>query len=425
MYIKMAFPGYLYVRIKGKDCQKVLSMCTYHNVPLWDVTSDLDSFSFKLPWNQYQTIMPLCEKTNSEIIILSRHGLLLCLSYLKQHISFLAGIVLCLALIIFFNMCIWDIQVTGNIYYDSPVLIAYLKTQGVTPGSNKGSISCIELADKIRQEFPKIKWTSVELVGSNLIVHVKENLAAVEKTEEALTEPADIVSDKEGIVKSIYVRAGIANVVEGDTCQKGDILVKGQIPIYNDNLEIVRYEFVDADADIILQYDYHYYSEIEREVSEKILLNTSKVRVIQLFDYQLSLSPLKFAKFNQGKSKKDDYTTEELRNISQFKLTPSFELPCYFGTNTVYEYKILTKYLSESETKQQLEEEFAYFCDDLEKKGVQIYKNNVKMYISDAKGTALGKVTVFEKIGEKKSFSPKEFEIEIDEESQSGTIQEE
>ena len=430
MYNKTAFPGYLSVEIKGENCQKLLSMCTYHNVPLWDVKCLPDSYSFKLPWKQYETILPLCEKTNSEIIILSRHGMRFFLSKSRQHFSFLTGILLCIFLILFFHTRIWDIQVTGNIYYDSPVLIEYLKTREIAPGVYKGNISCIDLANKIRQEFPKIKWTSVELVGSNLIVHIKENLTVDEKateTRSTVSESSDLIADQSGVIKSIYVRSGIANVSAGDTCQRGDVLVKGQIPIYNDAQEVVRYDYVNADADIVLQRDYSYYAEVDRNISVKKLIAASKHAFFQIGSCYLSFFP-------EGEKTSEESNTvyDRMQEISQWKLTSSLALPFYWGYNTNYKYESIAKYLSEEETTAQLEEDFFYFCDELEKKGVQIYQNDVKMYISDVKGVASGKVTVYEKTGKKQEILPEEFSKEnlsqedlSEPEAQDGTIQEE
>lgn len=464
MQLKMNFPGYLCVKIEGANCQKVLSMCSFRNIYLCDVTcsdcnnckkeSELQhSYILKLPWKQYQELQSLCDKTDSQLIILSRHGWLYLQSRMYEHLSFIMGIIICLSLILFMQTRIWDIQVTGNIYYDNPVLIEYLATQNVIPGISKNRVSCIELADKIRQEFPKIKWTSVELDGCNLIVHLKENLhlgmeANLTNDEEIIleqdrttsnesqnmnageseismesAESIDLVSEKDGIIKSIFVRSGIANVKEGDTCKKGDILVKGQIPIYNDAQEIVRYDYVEADADIVVQYDYHYYDEKERNIDEKVLIKTDKSAFFQIFDYYFSLNKF-MAKTDTEKNgnsdtsyyenNKNNISKEHLKNASQLKITPTLTLPIYFGSTTTYEYETISRFLTENETKELLEEEIFYFCDDLEKKGVQIYKNNVKMYISDAKGTALGKVTVFENVGEKKPYVPETDESNSD-----------
>ena len=90
---------------------------------------------------------------------------------------------------------------------------------------------------------------------------------------------------------------------------------------------------------------------------------------------------------------------EQQTEYKQLKITPTFTLPIYWGTITTYEYEEKSKTLTEKETKELLQQEFSYFCEDLEKKGGQIIQNNVKMYISDATGTACGKITILEKCG--------------------------
>ena len=57
----------------------------------------------------------------------------------------------------------------------------------------------------------------------------------------------------------IITRNGIPQVLPGDTCQAGDILVKGEIPLVNDSGETYDYSYVHADADIDLETTWYYY----------------------------------------------------------------------------------------------------------------------------------------------------------------------
>lgn len=436
MSLRLFFPGYYSAKIEGINIQKTLSICSFRNILLNDITYHTDYIHCTIPEKQYAQLLSICEKTGTNLSILSKHGWIKVMEQFKNTVTFWIGMLVCIILIVLFQTRIWDIQVDGNIYYDSPVIISFLKDKGVITGMNKNSISCIELADQIRQQFPKIKWTSVELQGTNLIIHIKENLHPGSITEDDKNETVntieytdtsnqqnfssstDLIADKDGIIHSIYVRSGIANIKEGDICKKGDVLVKGQIPIYNDSQELVRYDYVEADADIIIESDYAFYKKIDRTMIEHQLKSTKLNYGIQFFDYHLMPFSLRTHTSEANKATAENENTsyiEIVTETNQLKITPTFPLPLRLYRVTTYEYENLSRNLSKSEIEKLLQQEILYFCEDLEKKGVQIYQNNVKMYITDAKGTASGKITVFEKIGQSQKA---EAELQFEEKSE-------
>lgn len=458
MPLDMWFPGYFSVCIEGDYVQKTLAICSFRKIDLYDISllndenvkmnteavNNTKKYFCKVSCKNYEELKNVCQKTNNELTILSVHGWLLMKEKLKKSASFYIGMLFAVCLILFFQSRIWDIRVEGNVYYDNPIILSFLREKDVTVGMKTKAVSCITLADQIREAFPKIKWTSVELKGTNLIVHIKENMhiqmdvekqtkdTSKKQTKDQTKNTTNIKSEnqvkdentlsniivnnnliapKSGIVHSIYVRSGIANVKAGDTCKKGDILVKGQIPICNDAGEVVRYETVEADADVVLQYDQSYYDTVDREVLEYHLKDIDKGFQLQIFDY--SIKPYSFGNKVDAKessrntlearvSKHDTNSLEqkmrkeELTETKQLKITSAFTLPIYYGSNITYKYEEIPRKLTKSETKSILEKEISYFCDDLEKKGVQIYKNSVKIDVLNNKGIAYGKVTLLE-----------------------------
>ena len=60
----------------------------------------------------------------------------------------------------------------------------------------------------------------------------------------------------------MVIRNGTPLVKTGDICKQGDILVSGEVPILNDSQEVVRVEYVPADADIYVRHQIAYYQEV-------------------------------------------------------------------------------------------------------------------------------------------------------------------
>ena len=65
----------------------------------------------------------------------------------------------------------------------------------------------------------------------------------------------------------MVVRSGVPVKKPGDICKKGDLLVSGELHIMNDSQEIVRKEYVHADADIYISRKISYYQEFPMKLS--------------------------------------------------------------------------------------------------------------------------------------------------------------
>ena len=91
--------------------------------------------------------------------------------------------------------------------------------------------------------------------------------------EETLQEeavPCDLIADFDGEIVSMTTRSGVPKMKTGDTCQKGDLLISGIVEILNDSQEVVRTEYVSADADIYVRHQIPYYQEFSLSYQKKI-----------------------------------------------------------------------------------------------------------------------------------------------------------
>ena len=115
------------------------------------------------------------------------------------------------------------IHIEGNESLSTQVVLSYLQEEGITHGMLKRQIHGEELEKKLREHFTEVTWTSAEVKGTRLIVHMKENEdASFSLVDEK--EPADLVAAKSGQIISMIVRAGTPVVHEGDQVQAGDLL---------------------------------------------------------------------------------------------------------------------------------------------------------------------------------------------------------
>lgn len=132
------------------------------------------------------------------------------------------------------------------------MLLQFLQEENVYYGTYTGQVDIDAVEKKLRDTYPFLTWVSLRVQGTRLYVSVRENdqLLLQEETEQ---RPCDLIATMDGEVESIVTRAGNPLVKAGDTVKKGDCLVQGEIPVYNDDETLKETMYVHADADICIR----------------------------------------------------------------------------------------------------------------------------------------------------------------------------
>lgn len=393
------FLGYSLIQIKSEDCRRFFNICGYHGLLLRDIQGcserdDLEKYQLYIRNRELDQVKAICKKTNTTVECIQKRGISVWIDYIKKHIWFMAGAVMALFLLFIYSRRIWDIQIDGNRYYDNWTIIRQLKEINIRSGMPYAQIDCSELSSYIRNLNNKITWASAELDGSKLIIHIKENLLLKEEDDSYKSGDAwDLVADKDGIINNILVRQGISEIDTGQQVKKGDILISGWIPIYNDSGEVVGNEVVCADGDVTIMSTYAYYHEINRKWCEYTITDSYFEPLIQIGNYRWECDVVT-ALYN----KNNEYSTLTTHE-KPIQITTTLSLPIKVGYQRRVFYEKNDKKYSDSQLKDISEREFYLFCSNLEKKGVQIYENDVKMYMSDASCVMAGNISIIEQTG--------------------------
>ena len=105
--------------------------------------------------------------------------------------------------------------------------------------------------------YPDITFVSARVQGTRLLLTIQEENLTEDIRQ--TNSPCNLISDLDGEIVNIVIRNGTPLVKTGDICKQGDILVSGEVPILNDSQEVVRVEYVPADADIYVRHQIAYY----------------------------------------------------------------------------------------------------------------------------------------------------------------------
>lgn len=197
-----------------------------------------------------------------------------------------------------------------------------------------------------------------------------------DRNKAASDKGMDLVAEKAGVVTYIITRSGVPQVACGDSVEKGDVLVSGAVPVYNEDTTVRKYQYVEADADITLAYDRNLSLEEEIAYDEKCYTGeTIEIPVISAGEKEIV--------FRLGKVPYTFYDASEEKK--QVQLLDHLYLPLYYGKRTVQEYEIVPKMHTDEEMKTLLQERWRKIIATLNEKGVQIAEKNVTIKKNDKK----------------------------------------
>lgn len=400
-YIK----GYLKIRVVGYSPERFLNACSYRGIYLWGITPAHGSYEMYVSVSGFRKLKPIIKKTGTKVTIIKRIGLPFYLFRYRKRKIFFAGAALSIAMIYILSLFVWNIDIRGNRKYTDEALIAFLAEQGVEHGMRISQVDCDRIVKDIRKTYDEIIWVSASIEGCRLIVQIKENEDSEEtrKVQEdteviqsdlqntgRVEEGTDIVADCDGIVTEIIVRKGLPCVRVGDAVTKGQILVTGAVPVVNDAGETTGYRFQKSEADIRAQTIMDYADSCELKYEEKQYLAQRKEQAfLRIGDRILWL----------GSARSSFPDSEETTFINQLHIGRYFYLPVFWGNRVTVPYISETREYDKRDLQTILSEKYCRFQEELEKKGVEIIENDVKIYTESAYAQAKGTLTVITEIG--------------------------
>lgn len=381
--------GYLQIQLNGFSPERFLNLCRNNQIEIWDLECRENGYRFLITVASCKKIRPLARKAHVRIKIIGRFGLPFFLQRNRRRKLYAGGITVFFLLLAVMSRFIWNITVEGNYRFTDDTIIKYLDQKDIRYGIMKSAVDCDEVEASIRMDFPEIIWVSARVSGTRLMIKVKENevMAAVPIRDET---PRDLIAEKDGVITDMIVRRGKAQVAAGDTVEKGQVLVSGMIPIYNDAAELVNEQYVRADADIFAETTRTYAEDIPRLITQRT--NTGKKRS----GIELRLMNRSLVLILPG-SRKNPW--EYVRESRQLSVLGDFYLPVWLSRITAAEYNLYERSYTKDELETVKNKIHDRKTENLLEKGVQIIHNSVKIVDSGSGWQVRGEFLVREQIG--------------------------
>ena len=372
------FKGYVTIKVWGYSAERLLNLCGNHDILVWNIKDHGDYHTMNISVQGFFALKPLLKKTGTRAAVLQRYGLPFFVSKMCKRKIFVIGLIGCMLFWILTSGYIWNIKIDGNFALTEDVLLDYLEEQGVHTAMKKSRLKIEDLERSLREDYDLITWTSVQVEGTTLLIHIKENeMPKYDQSSQLQTkEGMDLVATRAGTVSYIITRSGVPQVSTGDTVEQGAVLVSGAVPVYNEDTTVRKYQFVQADADIILRYGEDI--SVEQSVSYEEKRYTGEEKKVYVLgagdrEWSLRLRKIPYQAYDSSVEKK------------QVKLLEHLYLPFSYGHKTIREYEITQQKHSEEEMKTLMQEEWDKLISTLEEKGVQIAEKNVTIKKNDKK----------------------------------------
>lgn len=387
--------GYIIVEVYGEKKERFINLIRGKQIAIWKIRDIENGYRFYMYARDFKQLKDIIRKTRMKIKIKERYGLPFLLFKYRKRKAFALGIITAFIICYGMSLFVWDISVEGNYSYTKYEILDFLKENQVYHGMKKEDADCEEIEKKIRNNYFDITWVSVELKGTRLIVHLKENFDDAGLKEQPLEEYEDgkgymLVSDKDAVIESIITRTGKPMVKMGQQVSAGDVLIDGKFDIQGDYEEYIRTEYVVADGDVYGQVVYDYNEETEREyINKKYTGEETSYTRLRLNDRSVELGI--------GSMEYKNY--DKIEEENQLSIVGDFYVPFYMDKIVYREYENESLNYTDDELKNIETVKLSYFLENLLKKGIQIKENNVTIEIGEDKAVASGSIITVEKLG--------------------------
>ena len=362
--------GYVKIKVWGYSTERLLNLCGNHDILVWDIVNHGDHDTMKISVRGFFALKPLLKKTGTRAAVLQKYGLPFFMSKMQKRKVFVAGLLGCLLFWVIMAGYIWNIEIEGNYVLTEDVLMDYLDEKGVHVAMKKSRLQIEGLEKALREDHDIITWTSVQVKGTTLLIHIKENEMPdyEQNMQQAQEDGIDLIATRSGTVSYIITRSGVRQVALGDTVEKGDVLVSGAVPVYNEDTTVRKYQFVQSDADILLRYTESL--SVKRDIlyDEKLYSGRQKEMItlgVNDKEWDIRFGKVPYEQYDISGEKK------------QVRLLDRLYLPFFYGRKTIQEYEIVSKKHTADEMNNIMQEEWRKIIASLDEKGVQITEKNV------------------------------------------------
>ncbi|NMP23012.1 sporulation protein YqfD [Sulfobacillus harzensis] len=283
------FGGWRRVRISGTGAERVISELADRGFRLWHVVRRRDELTALVTEDGFEALVMIAEGTMVEVVPLAQGGLPFRWRQLRRRPFLLAGLVTAMALTWYVTSHIWVVEVTVPNLGPSQrqQLILAAEASGLRLGANRQGLDIPAVRRHMLALLPQYAWIGIHTRG---VVANIDALRIVNRPPDHL--PSKLVAGQSGKVTQVFVYIGAAEVLPGESVQRGQTLisgvVSGEVPVQPEGAKKPLEQSVLTPAEGQVMADVTYTEKLFQPYRKNVRRPTGQVYVRRFVEWDQS-----------------------------------------------------------------------------------------------------------------------------------------
>ncbi|HEX3016708.1 MAG TPA: sporulation protein YqfD [Caproicibacter sp.] len=218
--------GYVRFSVQGGSPERFYSNCARSGAYLWDIAASKNGGAC-VAARRYRFLRKNARRAGCRIRVRERHGLPFVVHRTRNHMGLWVGGAAFGVIVFLLSMQVWCIQITGNSTIPAYQVENALASAGLSPGTWRSGVEPKVTAQKVMLQFPKIRWMSINLQGSEAEVVIQEKTDKPDIADQKTI--CNVKASATGQIISMKVYAGTPMVNKGDAVVEGQLLVSSVV----------------------------------------------------------------------------------------------------------------------------------------------------------------------------------------------------
>ena len=217
-------PSCVDFRAEGVFCEKLLTEAMKNGLSISFPRKSGYTMRGTVQAAEYRSLCKIARRLGLKMRIEKKHGIYFTLKRHRDKIGFAAGAIFAAAVVLFLNLFVWEINISGNKAVSSEEIMATLANSGLKTGTLRTAHDARKIEWNIMNDNKEIAWATVNIQGCCVNVVISETRREAEMKYDD-DKPVNIIAAKYGVIRKMDVFDGQGVVKVGDAVMKGDLLV--------------------------------------------------------------------------------------------------------------------------------------------------------------------------------------------------------
>ena len=228
--------GTYVMKVEGRYPERLLNIASSKGIFVYSVNKSQDGLlTFSVSKNAGDKLLSLVPN-DLTVQIQQKYGLPFFVKKYRQRIALFLLPAMFLLSSAVFSSFIWRVEIIGGESSLHSTVKQELKNNGVYVGAMKYKISQNDVKRNCILKINKLSWLWVDIKGTTAYVRLHQKTDVPETKK--ITEPADVISLRNGVIESMQTYRGIPLACVGETVEKGQVIISGVLQSENENIPI-------------------------------------------------------------------------------------------------------------------------------------------------------------------------------------------